>query len=125
MKKGQLKSTVIELIELSEKIGGISLIAKEVSVSSDEIRSLAEETMKQLQSGVIVLASKIGERCQIIAQVSDDLIGQGIKANEIIKAVAPIIGGGGGGKANFAQAGGKIPDKIQEALVKAKTLLQA
>lgn len=59
---------------------------------------------------------------QLISRVSDDLIQKGIKANEIIKVLAPIIEGGGGGKANSAQAGGKAPEKIEMALAKAREL---
>ncbi len=124
LKKGQLKSMVAELVQSAREIEGVSLVANEVSVSGGELKELAEEIMNQLSSGVIILAATKGERCQLIAQVSDDLVPKGIKAGDLIKALAPIIGGGGGGKANFAQAGGKNPEKIQEALQTAQTLIK-
>lgn len=124
LKKGQIKGMINALIQSAEQVEGISLIAKEVSVSTSELKELSEEIMKELSSGVVILATVAGERCQLTAQVSDDTVSKGIKAGDLIKKLAPIIGGGGGGKANFAQAGGKSPDKIQEALQTAKTLIK-
>lgn len=123
LKQVQLKNVVEDLLKNVEEIEGIKLITEQVSLSSDEMRQLADDTMNELESGVIVFAAPIDDRCQVIARVSDDMINKGIKANDIIKAIAPIIGGGGGGKAHFAQAGGKAPDKIADALSTVKTLL--
>ncbi len=125
-KKGQLKDVVEGLFGSVEKISGIPFIGKEVAVSAEELRQLTDDLAIKLQSGVIVLASKAADdRCQVIAHVSDDFINKGIKANELIKSIAPLIGGSGGGKANLAQAGGKSPEKIGEALLAAKALLSA
>lgn len=123
LKKGQLKGVVEELKRKAHTLDDVSLISEQVSLSSEELRDVAAELQSNLSSSVIVLATQIEDRCQIIAGVTDDLVAKGIKANEIIKTLAPIVGGGGGGKANLAQAGGKNPEKIAEALSKAKTLL--
>jgi alanyl-tRNA synthetase len=125
MKKEQLRHVVNELIEQVEDHKGIPLIIKQVSLSSDEMREVADEAISKMQSGVIVLGATDEDRCQVIARVSDDMIGKGVKANEIIKSIAPIIGGGGGGKAQFAQAGGKNPANMQEALASVKALLNS
>ncbi|MFQ5729301.1 MAG: alanine--tRNA ligase [Waddliaceae bacterium] len=124
-KQTQLGSVISDLLTKVETTNGIPLIAAEISVPPEEMRTCADGVMNRLRSGVLVLASSSDDKCQIIVRVSDDLINKGIKASEIIKAIAPIIDGGGGGKANSAQAGGKTPEKIGEALERAKELLRA
>ena len=61
----------------------------------------------------------------LLAGVTDDLIAKGLKAGDIVKTIAPIVDGGGGGKPQMAQAGGKNPAKIDEALAKARELIKA
>jgi alanyl-tRNA synthetase len=73
---------------------------------------------------VIVVAAKTDDKCHFIVRVSEDLVNKGIKANELIKEIAPIIEGSGGGKPNSAQAGGKALNKIEEALAKIRSLLR-
>ncbi len=122
-KKGQLGGTVTTLLSQVETVNQIPLLASKVDLSSEELRSCADEIMGKLPSGVLVLASDAEGKCQILIRVSDDLVSKGIKANEIVKAIAPIIEGTGGGRPNSAQAGGKAPNKIPEALAKARELM--
>lgn len=124
-KQSAIKDVVNDLLKNVEKINGISLIAAELSLSPDELKICADEAMNKLHSGVLVLGSSSEGKCQLIARVSDDLIGKGISAKEIISGIAPLIGGGGGGKANSAQAGGKSPEKLREALERARELLRS
>jgi len=70
-----------------------------------------------------VLGAVIGERPLFIAAVSSDLVAKGYNAGDIIRQVSKVTGGGGGGKANFAQAGGKDKNKLEEALRLVKSLL--
>jgi len=86
----------------------------------DDLRSLAEEILNKIGSGVIVLGTSQEDRVQLIARVSQDLVDKGIGAHELLKEVAPIVEGSGGGKAAQAQAGGKSPHKLPEALEKAR-----
>jgi alanyl-tRNA synthetase len=79
--------------------------------------------MAKLPSAVLILAAKSEGRCQLLARVSDDLVRKGIKAIDLIKVLAPIIEGTGGGKENSAQAGGKAPHRLPEALIKVRELL--
>lgn len=123
LKKAQLRGMVSEIVKKAEEVNGIKYVAQEIALAPDEMRQLADDAVNELKSGVIVLAAVMEGRCQVLARVSDDLVAKGIKANDLIKAISPIIGGGGGGKANFAQAGGKEPHKIEEALSTIKTLL--
>ena len=78
----------------------------------------------QLRSGVVVLGVKMGERCQMAIAVSEDLVKQHIHATALIKAIAPLIQGGGGGKQTLAQAGGKHSQGMTEAFEKVRHLLE-
>lgn len=101
------------------------MIALKVDVDAKKFRDLGDEVMAMLKSGVVVLAMEAEGRCQIVAKVSDDIIEKhGIKANEIIAAIAPVVGGTGGGKSSSAQAGGKSPENIDAALAKARDILR-
>jgi alanyl-tRNA synthetase len=122
-KKGQLGGLAASLVNTAEMINGIPLIATEQEVNAEEMRALADEIMTKLATGVLVLAAKNDDKCQLLVRVSDDLVVKGTKAIDLIKILAPIVDGSGGGKANSAQAGGKAPQKISEALEKARELL--
>jgi len=125
-KKGKLGALVSGLVEQAEIVHGKALIAAQVDLDGDGLRSCADDLGAKLKSGIFVLASAAApDRCQLIVRVSDDLAAQGISALELIKPIAAIVGGSGGGKANGAQAGGKLPGKIPEAIAKAKELLRA
>lgn len=121
-KKEQLSNLATALIHQAEKIKGILLIATEQEGNQEEMRTLTDQIMAKLPSGVLILASKNSGNCQLLIRVSDDLVAKGIKATDLIKTLAPIIEGTGGGKAQSAQAGGKAPHKIKEALDKAREL---
>lgn len=123
-RKGQMADLVGSLLHKVENVNGIPLLAAEMDLPADELRVCADEITAKFPSGVLLLASGAQERCQLLVRVSDDLVNKGIKANEIIKVIAPIIEGSGGGKPNNAQAGGKAPHKIPEALSKAKEVLK-
>jgi alanyl-tRNA synthetase len=70
-----------------------------------------------MKSGVGLLAARSGAKASLLAFVTDDLVeSRGLSADALIKEVAPILGGGGGGRAQLATAGGKDPDRIPEAL---------
>jgi alanyl-tRNA synthetase len=121
--KGQLEKLVLSLMEKMEKRSKAPLIAAQVNLSQEELRLCADDLMDRFKSGVLVLAAPFEDRCQFIIRVSDDLVSQGIKASDIVKTIAPIIDGSGGGKPNSAQAGGKSPQKIEEALAKVRELI--
>ena len=82
----------------------------------DALRSLADQFRQKHPSGVVVLATVINEKPMLIAAVTSDLIARGLKAGDLIKRVAQVVGGGGGGRPDMAQAGGKDPAKLPEAL---------
>ena len=76
------------------------------------------------KSAVIVLGFAEGEKATLLAAVTDDMV-KSISASDILKQISPIIEGGGGGRPNMAQAGGKKPEKLDEALAKAAELITA
>ncbi|MCG3412479.1 alanine--tRNA ligase [Staphylococcus massiliensis] len=99
-----------------ETINGIKVIATEVEVSNPkEIRSTMDDFKSKLQDTVIILISDVGGKVSMIATVPKDLT-QTIKAGDIIKEMAPVVDGKGGGRPDMAQGGGTNPDKITDAL---------
>lgn len=94
-----------------------SLIAEQVQVAGmDQVRQLADSWRAKKLSDVLVLANAVDGKVNMLVAVSDDKVKAGVKAGDIIKAIAPAIGGGGGGRPNLAQAGGKNPAGIEKAL---------
>lgn len=108
-----------------ENVNGFNLLAKKVeNVDMNGLRNLGDSLKEKMENGVIVLASNQGsDKVNLIVMVTDDAVKNGANAGNIIKAIAPLVGGGGGGRPNMAQAGGKNPSGIEEALNKAKELL--
>jgi alanyl-tRNA synthetase len=77
---------------------------------------MADKFRQHYQSGVALLASEQGGKPILIAAVTDDLVERGLHAGKLVGSVAKIVGGGGGGRPTLAQAGGKDPSKLSEAL---------
>jgi alanyl-tRNA synthetase len=95
------------------------LTAKVEGVDMNGLRNLGDSLKEKLECGVIVLASSQGkDKVNLIAMVTDEAVKKGAHAGNIIKAIAPSVGGGGGGRPNMAQAGGKNSAGIDEALAK-------
>lgn len=122
-KQGQLTQVAAGLIQKGEKIHDTLLIAAELDVTPEELRIIADTLMEKSPSTIAILAVKSDDKCQMIIRVSEDLVAKGKKAIDMIKILAPIVEGTGGGKANGAQAGGKAPHKISEALIRARELV--
>jgi len=102
---------------------GVTLARRKVAdLDKDALRGLADSLAAKIKSGVVVLASANDGKVQIVVSVTKDLIGR-IKAGQVVKALAPIVGGGGGGRPDFAEAGGKQPDKIDELLAASETVI--
>jgi alanyl-tRNA synthetase len=97
-------------------VAGIRLARRKVSdLDKDALRNLADSLKARIKSGVVVLASINDGRVQVVVSVTPDLTGR-IKAGQVVKEIAPIVGGGGGGRPDFAEAGGKQPEKVDEML---------
>ena len=103
--------------------GGVKLAARRVQgLDKTALGQMADTLKNQLQSGVVVLASENGGRVAIVVSVTKDLVPK-VHAGNIVKRIAPIVGGGGGGRPDFAEAGGKNPDGIDRMLEEAKTVV--
>ncbi|GAX05227.1 alanyl-tRNA synthetase [Secundilactobacillus pentosiphilus] len=107
-----------------QDVNGKKLITGVVQVSSmDQLRQLADTWRQKNLSDVLVLGAEVGEKANLIVAVSDDTIKAGVKAGDLIKAISPKINGGGGGRPNLAQAGGKNPAGLQDAMTEASKWL--
>jgi alanyl-tRNA synthetase len=114
-----------QLLENCEKIGQSSIIVGQVSkTSAEQAREAIDMLKKKAKSAAIVLGFDDDGKATLIAGVTDDLTKKGLKAGDIIKEIAPIVNGGGGGQPHLAQAGGKSPEKIGGALTKAAELIK-
>jgi len=113
------------LLSKAEKVGQTSIITGQLSANSiEEGRGAIDMLRKKAKSAAIVLGMAGEGKVNLLVGMTDDLVKKGLKAGELVKAVAPIVGGGGGGGPKMAQAGGKEPDKINEALAKAAEILR-
>ncbi|MEY8750409.1 alanine--tRNA ligase [Alkalicoccobacillus gibsonii] len=129
---GQMKAVQRENESLSVKVGnmeasnltdsvvevnGVSVLAKKVNARDmDALRTIMDKLKQETESGILVLGAETGGKVSIVAAVTKDLIDQGFHAGKIVKEVATRCGGGGGGRPDMAQAGGKNPDQLDSAL---------
>lgn len=120
LKKHQLQSLAQGLIDQKEKAGNISFVLAEVPVSVEELKMCMEILGEKMSSGIIILGAVMPNKCQVMVKVSDDLVKQGFSANELLKIIMQVVEGSGGGKQNMAQGGGKVPQKLGEALQKVR-----
>ncbi len=105
------------LMSSVKEVNGVKMLAAKVQASDmNNLRTMADELKQKIESGVIVLAAVQGEKVNIIAAVTGDLIPKGYHAGKLIKEVATRCGGGGGGRPDMAQAGGKNPNEVDTAL---------
>ena len=92
----------------------LKVALKDADVNS--MRNLGDEYKAKLGKSVVIIASDNGDKVNLLVMASDDAVSAGVHAGNIIKKIAPIVGGGGGGRPNMAQAGGKDASKIEDAL---------
>jgi alanyl-tRNA synthetase len=106
------------------EVAGVKLARRKVTdFDKDALRTLADSLKSRLKTGVVVIASTSDGKVQIVVSVTHDLTGR-IKAGQIVKELAPIVGGGGGGRPDFAEAGGRQPDKVDEMLEAARAVVE-
>jgi alanyl-tRNA synthetase len=106
------------------EVGGIKIVRRKVvDLDKDALRALADSMKATIGTGVVVIASAGDGRVQVVVAVTPDLTSR-LKAGQIVKEIAPIVGGGGGGRPDFAEAGGKQPEKIDELLAQSLLVVE-
>jgi alanyl-tRNA synthetase len=120
-KSDEISGSVDAVIASAELVGDIKLITKRFDDTDiDQLRKLSDAVKEKCDSVIMIFAAVNDEKLSFIASISDDLVGKGYHAGKLIKEVASVAGGSGGGKANMAQAGAKDASKIDAAFAKLK-----
>jgi alanyl-tRNA synthetase len=108
---------VAQLLEGATSVDGSRIISSSIEVGdADELRALGDRLRERLGSGIAVLSATVGDRVALFAVATDDLIQRGIRADEVLREVAAIAGGKGGGRPHMAQGGVADPSRVPEAL---------
>ncbi len=114
------KDSVGDVMDNIVDVNGVSFLPVKVAdIDMNALRNLGDQLKDKLGTGVVVLASNMGDKVNLIAMATDDAMAKGAHAGNLIKEIATLVGGGGGGRPNMAQAGGKNPAGIDGALEKA------
>ena len=124
LKSKAAKDAMGDVANQIQEINGIKLIATKIAdVDMNGLRDLGDSLKEKIGEGVVVIAAANGDKVNLMVTVTDAAQKQGAHAGNIIKAIAGLVGGGGGGRPNMAQAGGKNPAGIDAALEKVKEIL--
>lgn len=126
LKSKLAKDALGDVMDQVEEVKGVKLLATSIEdVDMNGLRELGDNLKEKLGEGVIVLASQKDGKVFLVAMVTDEAQKAGAHAGNLIKAIAGCVGGGGGGRPNMAQAGGKNPAGIPEAVAKVKEILES
>ena len=126
LKSKLAKDALGDVMDQVEEVKGVKLLATSIEdVDMNGLRELGDNLKEKLGEGVIVLASQKDGKVFLVAMVTDEAQKAGAHAGNLIKAIAGLVGGGGGGRPNMAQAGGKNPAGIPEAVAKVKEILES
>ena len=120
------KEALGDVMDQVTEVKGVKLLATSVAgVDMNGLRDLGDQLKEKLGDGVVVLASEADGKVNLIAMATDAAMAKGAHAGNLIKAIAGKVGGGGGGRPNMAQAGGKNPAGIADAIAEAKVALES
>lgn len=124
LERALLKQETGRLLESAEAVNGIRYVAARLDVDSAEaLREAGDLLRDRMNSGVIVLGACVNDKPTLLAMVTRDLVERGISAGNLVKRVAATVGGGGGGRPDMAQAGGRDCKRLEEALEQVRDLL--
>ena len=124
LKSKEAQAALGDVMDQVLEIKGVKLLATSVKgVDMNGLRDLGDQMKTKLGEGVVVLISEADGKVNLVTMATDGAMAKGAHAGNLVKAIAPKVGGGGGGRPNMAQAGGKNPAGIQDALAEAKTVL--
>ena len=126
VKSKMAKEAMGDVSDQVTEVKGVKLIAAKVDdVDMNGLRDLGDQLKEKLGEGVIVLASAAAGKVSLVAMATDEAVKKGAHAGNLIKGIAGLVGGGGGGRPNMAQAGGKNPDGIDAAIAKVSEVLES
>lgn len=126
MKAKMAKAAAGDITSEAAEIAGIRVLIKQLSdVDMNALRDLGDEAKQKLGEAVVVFATEKDGKVNLMATATEGAIARGAHAGNLIKEIAALVGGGGGGRPNMAQAGGKNPSGIPEALAKAEEVLKS
>ncbi|GAB4480934.1 MAG: alanine--tRNA ligase [Anaerolineae bacterium] len=124
--QSQAGDVVRQLVGQARQIDGATVLAAHVTAADDEMLGwMVDRCREHIQSGVVVLGAEIEGKARLVVKVTPDLVQRGIRAGEVIKQIAGLVGGGGGGRPDFATAGGKNPAGLPDAIARAEELVEA
>ncbi len=123
--RSQAGDLVTQLLDQATDLGGLRLVAARIEVADRQsMMDMGDQLRAQLGSGAAVLGTEVDGKVAFLAVVTDDLIERGLRAGDLVKAVAKVAGGSGGGRPHLAQAGAKDPSKIDEAVAVAESFVR-
>ena len=127
LKNKLAKDSLGDVMSQVKEVKGYKVLATKVeNVDMNALRNLGDQLKEKIGSGVVLVASKVGEdKVNLIAMATDDAVKAGAHAGNLIKEVAALVGGGGGGRPNMAQAGGKNPAGIEALLAKTYEIVES
>ena len=126
LKSKMAQDSLGDVMNQVTEVKGVKLLAVKLeNVDVSGLRDLGDQLKEKLEEGVVVLITVNSGKVNLLAMATDGAMKQGAHAGNLIKAAAAIVGGGGGGRPNMAQAGGKSPEKVEEALQKIPEILES
>jgi alanyl-tRNA synthetase len=124
-KAAEGRAVADELVGAAEDVAGVKVVVQAVQgMEAKELLDLSDAVRQKLGESAVVLGCDLEGRVHLVANVAPEVVARGVKAGEVIRAAAQVAGGGGGGRDTMAQAGGRDPEKLPEALATAKLELQ-
>ena len=125
LKSKAAKEALGDVMDQVKEIDGVKLLAAKVSgVDMNGLRDLGDQLKAKLGEGVVVLISELEGKVSMVSMATDAAMKKGAHAGNLIKGIAAKVGGGGGGRPNMAQAGGKNPAGIEDAISQAEEVLK-
>jgi alanyl-tRNA synthetase len=114
-----------QLVEGAGEVGGVRVVVQPVSApDAKALLALSDAVRQRLGDAAVVLGTAVDGRVHLVANVAPAAVERGVKAGDVVRAAAEVAGGGGGGRDTMAQAGGRDPEKLPEALATARAAIE-
>jgi alanyl-tRNA synthetase len=123
--RGDDRQLAESVLESAEEIAGVRVVAQPVEVpDAKTLLELSDQVKQKLGDSAVVLGTAVDGRVHLVANFSDAAVGRGLKAGDVVKVAAQVAGGGGGGRPTMAQAGGRDPEKLPDAIAAARQAIE-